>query len=58
MAITTSTFFFNFYSPFPGFKLLSLSLKHRLRATDKEADNMVYKLYGVTEEEIRIVEPS
>jgi hypothetical protein len=56
MAITTSTFFFNFYSPFPGFKLLSLSLRLRMRATDKEIDKMVYELYGLTEEEVKIVE--
>jgi hypothetical protein len=52
----TSTFFFNFYSPFTGFKLLSLSLNLRLRASDKEIDKMVYELYGLTEEEIEIVE--
>jgi hypothetical protein len=27
-----------------------------LRATDKETDKMVYELYGLTEEEIKVVE--
>jgi hypothetical protein len=31
-------------------------LKLRLRATDKETDKMVYELYGLTEEEVKIVE--
>jgi hypothetical protein len=31
-------------------------LKLRLRASDKETDKIVYELYGLTEEEIRIVE--
>jgi hypothetical protein len=31
-------------------------LRLRLRAADKETDKMVYELYGLTEEEIGIVE--
>jgi hypothetical protein len=31
-------------------------LKLRFRATDKELDKMGYELYGLTEEEIEIVE--
>ena len=33
--------------------------KHKdeyIKRTDKEIDNLVYELYGLTEEEIRIVE--
>ena len=34
------------------------SLKAQIEKTDKEIDQMVYELYGLTEEEIRIVEGS
>nr|MCK4428987.1 Eco57I restriction-modification methylase domain-containing protein [Candidatus Aenigmarchaeota archaeon] len=34
------------------------SLKEYIEATDKEIDEMVYKLYGLTNEEIKIVEES
>ena len=33
-----------------------LSLQNRINQTNKEIDNMVYKLYDLTEDEIRIVE--
>jgi hypothetical protein len=33
-----------------------LELQNQINKTDKEIDNMVYKLYGLSEEEIRIVE--
>jgi hypothetical protein len=33
-------------------------LRVRLAATDREIDRLVYELYGLTEEEIRIVEES
>ncbi len=33
-----------------------LELKSKIDATDKEIDQMVYKLYDLTEEEIEIVE--
>jgi len=33
-------------------------LKDRIDKTDKEIDQMVYKLYGLTPEEIKIVEES
>jgi hypothetical protein len=36
----------------------ALELKKQIEATDKEIDQMVYALYGLTEEEIRIVEGS
>ncbi len=29
---------------------------HQISATDKQIDNLVYELYGLTDEEIRIVE--
>jgi hypothetical protein len=32
------------------------SLQHQIAATDKQIDALVYELYGLTEEEIRIVE--
>jgi len=31
-------------------------LDHAIKATDEQIDNLVYKLYNLTEEEIRIVE--
>lgn len=34
----------------------ALELKAKIDATDKEIDQMVYELYGLTEEEIRIME--
>ena len=34
----------------------ALSLKSQIDATDKEIDQLVYKLYDLTEEEIAIVE--
>jgi len=34
----------------------ALDIKHQIDATDKEIDQMVYQLYGLTTEEIRIVE--
>ncbi len=36
----------------------ALELRAKIEATDKEIDNMVYELYGLTEEEVRIVEQS
>ncbi len=32
------------------------ALQRRIEATDREIDTLVYELYGLTEEEIRIVE--
>ena len=32
------------------------SLKRQIDATDRQIDKLVYELYGLTEEEIRIVE--
>lgn len=37
---------------------IALELKAKIEATDKEIDQMVYQLYGLTEEEIKIVENS
>jgi hypothetical protein len=39
-------------------KQKALDLKSKIDATDKEIDQMVYELYGLTEEEIEIVENS
>ena len=33
-------------------------LERQIEATDREIDRLVYELYGLTEEEIRIVEKS
>jgi hypothetical protein len=33
-----------------------INLQRQIDATDKQIDNLVYELYGLTEEEIRIVE--
>ena len=32
------------------------SLQRQIAATDRQIDNLVYELYGLTEEEIRIVQ--
>ena len=37
-------------------KKKALELKAEIDRTDREIDQMVYELYGLTEEEIRIVE--
>ena len=34
------------------------ALQRQIEATDKQIDQLVYKLYGLTEEEIKIVEES
>ena len=34
------------------------ALQRQIDATDKQIDRLVYELYGLTEEEIRIVEGS
>lgn len=39
-------------------KKKALELKSQIDQTDKEIDRMVYELYGLTEEEIQIVENS
>ena len=31
-------------------------LKSKIESTDKETDKMVYELYGLTEEEVKLVE--
>jgi hypothetical protein len=41
---------------FEGYKKELTGLKQEIEKTDREIDQMVYKLYGLTEEEIRIVE--
>ena len=39
-------------------KQKATELKIEIEKTDKEIDQMVYELYGLTEEEIKIVEES
>ena len=36
----------------------ALEIKHQIDTTDQEIDQMVYQLYGLSEEEIKIVENS
>jgi len=36
----------------------SETLKRQIDATDRQIDNLVYELYGLSEEEIRVVEVS
>ena len=36
----------------------ALAIKHQIDETDKEIDRMIYQLYGLTDEEISIVEKS
>lgn len=37
-------------------KAKALQIQHQIETTDKEIDSMVYSLYGLTEEEIKIIE--
>ena len=38
--------------------LNDIALQRQIDATDKQIDKLVYKLYGLTEEEIKIIEGS
>ena len=48
----------DWFDRFDRFKKKALELKSQIDQTDKEIDYMVYELYGLTEEEIQIVENS
>jgi len=48
----------DWFDRFERFKKQALELKSQIDQTDKEIDRMVYELYGLTEEEIQIVENS
>jgi hypothetical protein len=48
----------DWFDRFERFKKQALDLKTQIDQTDKEIDRMVYELYGLTEEEIQIVENS
>ena len=48
----------DWFDRFDRFKKLALELKTQIDQTDKEIDRMVYELYGLTQEEIQIVENS
>jgi hypothetical protein len=48
----------DWFDRFDRFKKQALDLKTQIDQTDKEIDRMVYALYGLTEEEIQIVENS
>jgi type I restriction-modification system DNA methylase subunit len=48
----------DWFDRFDRFKKQALELKSQIDQTDKEIDKMVYELYGLTEEEIAIVEKS
>ncbi|MEA1973817.1 MAG: hypothetical protein U9N34_11075, partial [Candidatus Cloacimonadota bacterium] len=43
---------------FENYKNEITELQKKIDKTDKEIDNMVYELYGLTKEEIEIVEKS
>ena len=47
---------FEWFDLFSENKKQALELKTRIDQTDKEIDRMVYELYGLTDEEIQIVE--
>ena len=47
---------FDWIDLFEENKKKSLELKTKIDQTDKEIDRLVYELYGLTEEEIQIVE--
>jgi type I restriction-modification system DNA methylase subunit len=49
---------FDWMELFEENKKKALDLKSQIDQTDKEIDSMVYELYGLTEEEIRIVDES
>jgi hypothetical protein len=48
----------DWFDRFERFKKQALELKTKIILTDKEIDRMVYELYGLTDEEIQIVENS
>lgn len=48
----------DWFDRFERFKKQALDLKSQIDQTDKEIDKMVYELYGLTQEEIQIVENS
>jgi hypothetical protein len=48
----------DWFDRFDRFKKQALDLTTQIDQTDKEIDRMVYALYGLTEEEIQIVENS
>jgi len=48
----------DWFDRFERFKKQAVDLKTQIDQTDKEIDRMVYELYGLTEEEIQIVENS
>jgi type I restriction-modification system DNA methylase subunit len=48
----------DWFDRFARFKKQGFELKTQIDQTDKEIDRMVYELYGLTEEEIQIVENS
>ena len=48
----------DWFDRFNRLKLNAQTLKNQINQTDKEIDEMVYELYGLTKEEIEIVENS
>jgi type II restriction/modification system DNA methylase subunit YeeA len=47
---------FELLSLFDDQKTQAVTLRQKIKKTDKEIDKMVYELYGLTDEEIKIVE--
>lgn len=48
----------DWFERFNRLKLQAQEIKNKINQTDKEIDQVVYELYGLTEEEIKIVEES
>ena len=48
----------DWFDRFDRFKKQALDIKSQIDQTDKEIDRMVYELYGLTDEEIQIIENS
>ena len=46
----------DWYDRFNRFKQQAVELKSIIEKTDKEIDTLVYQLYGLTDEEIKIIE--
>ena len=46
----------DWFDRFERFKIQALEIKTQIDKTEKEIDSLVYKLYDLTEEEIKLVE--
>ncbi|HET7273339.1 MAG TPA: hypothetical protein VFI90_19890 [Rubrobacter sp.] len=46
----------NLHERLAGARIERVVIGHQIEATDRQIDRLVYELYGLTDEEIRIVE--